>query len=119
MVAAEIQYRSDARRRHEWRLQRRTSAEADARARRAKARRLLERRRVEREEKRRLLLFSQAQEWRTAQDIRGFIADVLSRVESTVAREELAAWADWARSQADAIDPVLQARLLVSESYRS
>lgn len=52
-------------------------------------------------------LFAQAAEWRTAQDVRGFVAAVLAQPSTTQAPQALRAWANWALAEADAIDPTM------------
>lgn len=112
MTAAEIQYREEAMRHYAWCLERRVDAERDVRERRAEARRLREQRRIERAEREKQLLLSQASDWRTAADIRGFVAEMLQHAGNDQARQALAPWADWALHQADQIDPIKQGLLL-------
>lgn len=74
---------------------RRIEAEKQARERRAAAIKA-----------RREQLFGQAKDWRAAEDIRGFVASVLAQSAPTQPSDDLAAWAGWALSEADALDPV-------------
>ena len=112
MTIAERKYRAEAMAHYQWCLERRADAEADARLRTAQVKRLLERRRIERKERRRQRLLSQAHAWRTAQDIRGFVADILQQADTKPAKHALASWAAWALHEADAMDPVKQGDLL-------
>ena len=114
MTAVEIQYRERAMQHYAVCFERRADAERDARERRAAAKRLWEQRRVERAERETELLLSQARNWRTAHDIRGFVADIMKQAENEPAGQALAPWADWALGQADLIDPVKQGALLHS-----
>jgi hypothetical protein len=116
MVAAELRYRDSAEVDYRHRLERRATAEKDARERTAKAKRLLEQRRRDREERRRQFLFAQADDWRTAKDIRGFVAEILSQAGPP--RPEINAWAEWALGEADAIDPVKRDELLAYPGLR-
>jgi hypothetical protein len=114
MIAAEVQYRADATRHYQWCLERRAEAEEDIRKRNAKAKRLRRERRVQREQRRRDELYAQADAWRTARDIRGFVDEVLAEARRPVA--ELRTWARWARDEADALDPVKSQGLVVPET---
>jgi hypothetical protein len=118
MVAADKRYRDKAEAHYAYCLERRAEAAEDARQRGAKAGRLLDQRRREREERRRQFLFAQADDWRTAKDIRGFVDEILSQARTDSSRPELAAWAQWALAEADAIDPVKQNDLLAYPGVR-
>jgi len=81
------------------------------RRRREEAERKARERRLAEEKARREHLFAQAQAWRTAQDIRGFVAQVLATAPDAQAREDVERWATWALAEADALDPVASGRL--------
>jgi hypothetical protein len=105
VVAAEAQHRADRLRHHAYLLQRRIENEAEVERRRLEAETKARERRQAEEKARRDLLFGQAHAWRTANDIRGFVADVLT-CPSHEQFHDLQAWAKWALAEADAIDPV-------------
>ena len=111
LVRAEAAYRREALRFYDARMESRREAEEDVRRRRQKALALIEQRRLDRQQARRDLLFSQANAWRTAQNIRGFVADVLATGSATPLPVELRTWAEWARREADDLDPVKHGRL--------
>ena len=106
IVAGEAQYRDCQVAHHAWLIKRRADNEAELERRRLEA----ERKRREEEERdalaRREHLFGQARDWRTAQDIRSFVAGVLAEAGDKAPDRRLAAWRTWALSEADAIDPV-------------
>lgn len=111
IVAAEAQYRANSLANHEWLLQRRIENEAEVKRRREEAEKRAREQRLAEENTRRDLLFSQAQAWRTARDIRGFVGEVLAAPVGYEERKALEDWAKWALSEADAIDPVIQKAL--------
>ena len=117
MVAAEVQYRIAAKEHYDWAMEWRAKAEEEVRQRRAEAKRLREQRRLDQQERRRDLLFSQAEDWRTARDIRGLVADVLKEAADAMS-PELLAWTQWAHQEADAIDPLKQATFLAPPAAR-
>ncbi len=92
-----------------WLVKRRAENEAEVVRRRAEAERLARERRLKAEKERRERLLGQAQAWRTACDIRGFVEDVLAGRAGDL--ESLDTWAAWARSEADALDPALNGSL--------
>lgn len=106
LVAGEAQYRARQADHHAWLVKRRADNEAELERRRVEA----ERKRREQEEReareRREHLFAQASDWRTAQDIRGFVAGVLAVAGTENADSRISAWRRWALAEADAIDPV-------------
>jgi hypothetical protein len=62
------------------------------------------------EKARREHLFEQAKAWRTARDIRSFVAEVLTSAPEH-GEASMRAWADWALAEADALDPTRAGRL--------
>lgn len=116
LSAAESDYRVAALQHYQWCLERRRDAERDARERRTKARDLLRQRREAREDARRQLLYAQADAWRTARDIRGLVAEVMAHAEAAGSVRRVASWADWARAEADALDPLLNDTLTPPKS---
>ena len=54
-------------------------------------------------------VIDQAEGWRRADDLRRFAAEVRSKADqtvSTIERQRLAAWVEWARREADRLDPM-------------
>jgi len=105
IVAGEAEYRRRQREYHAWLLAQRREWEEQAAKNQAEAERQARERRLAEEKARREQLFAQAQAWRTARDIRGFVAEVLAEPKAA-APDQLRAWADWALAEADALDPV-------------
>lgn len=114
LLTGEIEYRNFSRSEYESALERRARAEAELVKRRLEAEQE-ERERLERQAKaRRDLLFSQAQAWRAAMDIRGFVGAVMDRG-AVDDGEALKAWSEWALAEADRLDPVKQGALQTLE----
>lgn len=111
-VAAEAHYRQGRIAHHAYLLKRRAENEAEVVRRHAEAERLARERRLRAEKERRDRLFGQARDWRAAQDIRGFVNDVLVDKPD---RTEILNWAAWARAEADALDPVLNGALSAAD----
>ncbi|MFN3575034.1 MAG: hypothetical protein ACK4TR_16035 [Phenylobacterium sp.] len=105
VVASEALYRARSVAHHQWLLEDRVRLEAEVKRRRAEAERRERERRAAEEKARRDMLFGQAQAWRSAQDIRGFVSEVLA-TQPGGASGELQNWALWALEEADALDPV-------------
>lgn len=106
IVAGEVEHRVAGRRHYEWQLEYRKSLEDEIRKRREEAERKAKERRLAEEKARRDLLLSQANAWRQAQDIRGFVAAVLEDRTGDLPSETVQAWAAWAGAEADALDPL-------------
>ena len=115
LSAAETDYRVAAFQHHRWCLERRRDAERDARERRTKARDLLRQRREAREDEA-AAADAQADAWRTARDIRGLVAEVMAHAEAAGSVRRVVSWADWARAEADALDPLLNDTLVAPKS---
>ena len=111
-VFGEAQLRQSEASHHVWLLKRRAENEAEIIRRRLEAERLAEERRLKAQAERRERLFSQAHAWRNANDIRGFVADVLRAAADDPGLE---AWAAWAKAEADALDPTLNGDLTASD----
>lgn len=111
IVAGEAEYRAGAQRAYEWRLKHRAELEQEVERRRQEAERLAEQRRIAEERARREHLLSQAQAWRTAEDIRGFVATVLKSPPRGQTAEAVEAWANWALAEAAALDPITSGSL--------
>ena len=108
VVAGEAQYRSRQLSHHAWLIERRTENEAEVARRRAEAERKRREQQLKEERERREFLFSQARDWRAAQDIRAFVGNVLLESGGADGADDsqLASWSAWAFAEADAIDPV-------------
>ena len=112
LLAAEASCRHQVQSLYQRRIEDRHKAEERVRQRKASVKRLRERQRREQAERRRDRLFDQADDWRTARDIRGLVAEVMSGSYGKRKTRHLQAWADWALSEADLIDPVKQGGLV-------
>ena len=118
LLAAEASCRHQVQALYQRRIEDRLKAEDRVRQQRDSVKRLRERQRREQAERRRDRLFDQADEWRTARDIRGLVAEVMSGSYGKRKTRHLQAWADWALSEADAIDPVKQGGLVPPAQVR-
>jgi len=112
LVAAEVSCRHQVQSLYQRRIEDRHRAEETVNQRNASVQRLRERQRREQAERRRDRLFHQADDWRTARDIRGLVAEVMSGSYGKRKTRHLQTWADWALSEADLIDPVKQGGLV-------
>lgn len=110
IVAGEAEYRNGQLAHHAYLVKRRADNEAEVEKRRGETERLARETRAAEAKARRELLFAQAAAWRSARDIRGFVDDVLATPGSSPP-EDLARWAQWARDEADLIDPRRQVTL--------
>jgi hypothetical protein len=106
---AEWAYRHGIQKQYEYRVQRKRELEARIRKQHEEAvrkeRARIEKAAAERHEK----LLADAAAWRRASDIRAYVEAQIARWTPTVDAERLSrleAWAQWARSQAEEIDPV-------------
>lgn len=115
VIAAELKYREASYHSFEWRVQRKAERQGELRQEE------LERERAERERQEKLAqaridrLLDEAAALRRAADIRAYVDAVESAVAHegvTATIEEIANWAEWARAQADTIDPVKNGRFL-------
>ena len=111
IVAGEAHYRTGRAQHHAWLIERRAQNEAEIRRRREEAERQAREKRLAEEKARREILFSQARDWRTARDIRAFVDSVLTDPPKRLPADGARSWADWALSEADAIDPVMNGSL--------
>ncbi len=118
LLAAEASCRHQLQSLYQRRIEDRHKAEERIRQRKASVKRLRERQRREQAERRRDRLFDQANDWRTARDIRGLVAEVMSGSYGKRKTRHLQAWADWALSEADLIDPVKQGGLVPPAQVR-
>lgn len=110
LVAGEAEYRHRAMRGYARKLERREELEREVLRRREEAERRERERRLAEEKARRDHLFGQAGAWRAAEDLRGFVAAVLSTPQPA-ARDDVQRWAKWALAEADALDPITSGNL--------
>lgn len=105
LVHAEASYRSTCEHRHEWRIERRANRLSEIHQARLKAEQA-ERDRIERLKQERIeRLLGQAEAFRKAAAIRAYVAEARDRAGAD-ARDDVAAWAEWALGVAAGIDPV-------------
>ncbi|MBJ7319216.1 MAG: hypothetical protein JHC96_10490 [Brevundimonas sp.] len=112
LLAAEASYRERAQYLYRLHMEKRRDAEEGVRRQKAAVKQQREDQRREQAERRRDRLLDQADDWRTARDIRGFVAEVMSGTHGKRKTRRLQVWADWALSEADLIDPVKQGGLI-------
>jgi hypothetical protein len=110
LLAGEAEYRHRAMRGHARKLARRAELEREVLRQRDKAERRDRERRLAEEKARRDHLFGQAGAWRAAEDLRGFVAAVLSAPQPA-AQDDVQRWAKWALAEADALDPMSSGNL--------
>lgn len=105
LVAGEECYRGGEQHRYDWSVERRKRLQAEQQRLDEEARHRDEARARAESRARRHLLFTQARDWRRAQDIRAFVKEVLDdpvRAED----DNLHRWSAWALAEADALDPL-------------
>ena len=103
LVAGEWIYRATLERRHAWRVERKQELEEKIREQELAAMRREQEEREKAAKKRLHGLLSEAARWRRAADIRAYVNAVLQQVRPT---NEISTWAEWARAEADRIDPL-------------
>jgi len=106
LVFGELHYRANAIHHHEWLVERKRDQEEAARKAKELAERQILEARLKWEQARRDRLFSHAKNWKRAADIRDFVAAVRTHQDAPHYHEALEVWAEWAISEADAIDPL-------------
>lgn len=110
ILAGERQYREGKECRYEWLIERKRELEEKERE-RIETEERLERERLERIRQERIQrLLDEASAHRQACDIRMYIDQVLAAAEESSipqSQEELMPWAEWARAQADDLDPIV------------
>lgn len=106
LVFGELHYRAHTVHHHEWLVQRKRDQEEAARKAKELAERQILEARLKWEQERRDRLFSYAKNWKRAADIRYFVAAVRRHQDAIHHPEDLEVWAQWAISEADAIDPL-------------
>lgn len=116
IVSGEIKYRAEVQHQYEWQVMRKAQAEQELIRRQQEAERQ-ERERLAREEKARIdRLRGEANSFREANEIRGFVEAVVSACvrQNLGFGERLESWAKWAREQADKLDPIANGSFLNS-----
>ena len=110
ILAGERQYRKGKEHHYEWLIERKRDLEEKERE-RIETEKRLERERLERIRQERIQrLLDEASAHRQACDIRMYIDQVLAAVDESSlqqSQEELMSWAQWARAQADDLDPII------------
>jgi hypothetical protein len=107
LVVAEVRHRAAEVAGHAHRIAWRARIAADLVERQADAKRRRDEREIMKAKARRKRLFRQARDWRKAQNIRGFVAEVLAEIgEKPHDDSPLAEWRAWALGEADVLDPV-------------
>lgn len=106
LVFGEIHYRAHVVTHHEWLVERKRDQEEAARKAKELVKRQILEARLKWEQERRDRLFSHAQNWKLASNIREFVAAVRRHQDAPHHPEALGVWAKWAISEADAIDPL-------------
>jgi len=106
LVFGEVHYRANAINQHEWLVERKHDQEEAIRRARELAERQKREAQLKREQERRQRLFVQARNWKQAADVREFVAAAREHNEVPLHLEELEAWASWALSEAEALDPL-------------
>lgn len=106
LVFGELRYRAHAIHHHEWLVQRKLDQEEAVRKAKELAERQILEARLKWEQERRDRLFSHVKYWKRAADIRDFVAAVRGHQDPIHHPKALEVWAEWAISEADAIDPL-------------
>lgn len=107
VVDAEVQLREGALHHHRWRAEQKARLEREEEERRLEAIRKEAERREQEQRERLEALFRAADDYRRAEDIRGFVAKLTQRMGEAESRRTAAfdQWAAWAREEANRIDP--------------
>jgi len=119
IVAGEEQCRDAVRNDYQWRLQDKARREEEARRKREEEERRERERQLKLEQERIERLLGEASAFRQAADIRAFVESVrTASVSATdpLPQDKVEAWAVWALSEADRIDPVRSGRILARVS---
>ncbi len=107
VVDAEVQLREGALHHHRWRAEQKARLEREEEERRLEATRKEAERREQEQRERLEALFKAADNYRRAEDIRGFVAKLTQRIGEAESRRNAAfdQWAAWALEEANRIDP--------------
>lgn len=117
ILMGERQYRDHKHYQYKSLVERKAKLE-EAERQRIEAQARMERERIERLRQARVQrLLDESAAYRQACDIRGYVNQVLASVpfESAADREKAEAWAEWARGQADFLDPIISGRFDMSD----
>ena len=117
IVCGERQYREGVQRHYEWRVERKAELIEEIRVRKEEAERQERERLIQLEKARVDRLLADAASLRKAGDIRAYVEGVQNRCEGEggpASADDLEAWAAWALSQAERIDPVRSGRFVES-----
>ena len=121
IVLGEERYRDHLLQSHKWTLQRRAERIEEARKQKIEAERQERERLAALEQARLDRLLGEAADLQTARNIRAYVEDVRAAstaMTAAISEGELAAWSQWALTQADRIDPVASRRFLNNEDLK-
>jgi hypothetical protein len=114
ILTAEIQYRENALRQYQWRVQRKAELEEEQRKRKLEAERAEKERQKRIEQARINRLLRDAAAFQQAGEIRKYVEVIrlaMARDDSS-STDEIEQWSKWALAQADRIDPAIGGRFL-------
>jgi hypothetical protein len=116
VLVGEVGYRAGEVRHHEWLVERKAQLIDEECKRKAEEERLAKERQLAVEKARVDRLLGEAEEFRQARDIRGYVQAVRETIQASsgVSMRDVDTWANWALSQANRIDPVLSKRFLTA-----
>lgn len=115
IVAGEVQYRESVLRRHQMMVERKAELEEEARRRKEEEERRERERQIKEQKERAERLLNEALSHRQAADVRAYVEAVRTANASAsdpLPQEKIEAWATWALSEADRIDPIRSGRFL-------
>lgn len=115
VLAGELKYRAGELHHHNWLIKRKAQLIEEERERKEKEERLASERRVAAEKARVDRLLNEAEAFRQAADIRGYVEAVRETTKTVddISTEELERWTDWALAQANRIDPVASKQFMI------
>jgi hypothetical protein len=110
IVNGEIQHRQSAQRLYEWKRERKAQLEKEIQQRKAEQEHREQERQIRLQRERVERLLAEATSLRQANEIRAYVEAVRSvnlATNNPVPSDQFIAWADWALTQADRIDPII------------
>ncbi|MEP7452743.1 hypothetical protein [Phyllobacterium sp. SB3] len=116
-LAGELKYRAGELHHHNWLVGRKAQLIEEQRKRNVEEERLARERRIAAEKARVDRLLGEAEAFRQAADIRGYVEAVRNTVTNEVTTEEFEKWSEWALAQANRIDPLASKRFLENIDY--
>jgi len=114
ILTSEIQYRENALRQYQWRVQRKAELEEEQRKRKLEAERAEKERQKRIEQARINRLLRDAAAFQQAREIRKYVEVIRLTMarDSSCSMDEVKQWSEWALAQADRIDPAIGGRFL-------